>query len=175
MNAAGASFAWPHLLLLLPRSSPNLFLTPCQCGSSPRRLNNLAPLASKPTEQNIMKRALMTITTLAVLGASAPRVEAGDKEWATAGKVMAGVGAGLLLAKALEPEPVYSYSPPPVYVQPAPVTQVGDQPAPVVVQPSMAHVTMQPQQSFTPNPSNTSSCNTPSYITRPPSFTIRLP
>src|SRR5688500_9484526 len=102
------------------------FLTPCvpavlvNCVQRPfrARLNNLAPSSSKPTEQKIMKRALMTVTTLARLGASVPRVDAGDKEWATAGNVMAGVGAGLLLAKAFEPEPVRVYSPPPVYVQP---------------------------------------------------------
>jgi hypothetical protein len=85
----------------------------------------------------------MTVTTLALLGASVPRVEAGDKEWATAGKVMAGVGAGLLLAKAFEPEPVRVYSPPPVYVQPAPV--IVSQPAPVVVQQPQV-IVQQPQQ-----------------------------
>ncbi|MGZ8938644.1 MAG: hypothetical protein ACXW32_05475 [Limisphaerales bacterium] len=93
-----------------------------------------------------MKRALITVTTLALLGASVPRVEAGDKEWATAGKVMAGVGAGLLLAKAFELEPVYVervYSPPPVYVNPAPVVY---QHAPVVVhQPVQQVVVQQPR------------------------------
>src|SRR5688572_33435896 len=96
-----------------------------------------------------MKRALMTMTTLAVLGASAPRVEAGDKEWATAGKVMAGVGAAPLLAKAFEPEPVYVqrvYSPPPFYVQPAPVFY---QPPPLVVQQPVQHVVAQQPRSTT--------------------------
>lgn len=90
----------------------------------------------------------MITTTLAVLGASLPRVEAGDKEWATAGKVMAGVGAGLLLAKAFEPQPVYT--PPPVYVQPAPVVYqpapvVLHQPAPVVLDQPVQQVIVPPQ------------------------------
>lgn len=88
-----------------------------------------------------MKRALMITTTLAVLGSSIPRIEAGDKEWAVAGKVMAGVGAGLLLSRAFEPQPVYSA--PPVYVQPAPVVY---QAAPVVVHPQAPVIVHQPVQ-----------------------------
>src|SRR5688500_14744261 len=95
-----------------------------------------------------MKRALMTITTLAVIGASAPRPQACDREWATAGKVMAGVGAGLLIARAFEPEPVVVYNPPPVYVNPAPVVY---QPAPVVYQPAPV-VVQQPVQQVISQP-----------------------
>ena len=86
-------------------------------------------------------------TTLALLGSSIARVEAGNSEWATAGKVLTGVGAGLLLAKALEPRavvydatPVYTASAPVVVYQPAPVAVqqpvqvVVQQPAPVVVE-----------------------------------------
>ena len=114
-----------------------------------------------------MKKALMTMTALAVVGASAPRVEAGDKEWATAGKVMAGVGAGLLIAKALEPRPVvyetptvYQSAPAPVVYQPAP-TPVVYQPAPVVVQsqpsvvyapPAQTVVVQQPAVVYQPAP-----------------------
>jgi hypothetical protein len=54
-----------------------------------------------------MKKALITMTALALLAANAPQSDAHDRGWATAGKVMAGVGAGLLLARALEPQPVY--------------------------------------------------------------------
>ena len=48
-----------------------------------------------------MKRALSMAAAIAIVGASASNVQAGDREWATAGKVLAGVGAGLLIAKAL--------------------------------------------------------------------------
>ena len=77
-----------------------------------------------------MKKALITMTTLALLGASTPRASAGNCEWATVGKVLTGVGAGFILAKALEPQPVYVAAP--VYATPAPM--VVQQPAPVVVQ-----------------------------------------
>src|SRR5688572_16603287 len=77
-----------------------------------------------------MKRALMITTTLAVLGSSIARTDAGNQEWATAGKVMAGVGAGLLIAKALEPRPVYAEPAPVVVQQPV----VVHQPAQVVYQ-----------------------------------------
>jgi hypothetical protein len=77
-----------------------------------------------------MKKALITMTALALLGANVPRAKAGDRGWAVAGRVMAGVGAGVLLAKALEPQPIYAATP--VYVAPAPV--VVQQAAPVVVQ-----------------------------------------
>jgi len=77
-----------------------------------------------------MKKALIAITALALLGASVPRASAGDRGWSVAGKVMAGVGAGFLLASALEPQPVYATTP--VYVAPAPV--IVQQPAPVIVQ-----------------------------------------
>jgi len=80
-----------------------------------------------------MKKALTILTTLAVVGAAVPRAHAGDREWAVAGKIMAGVGAGILISKALEPQPVY-VAPPPVYATPAPV--VVQQPATVVYQPA---------------------------------------
>ena len=124
-----------------------------------------------------MKKALITVTTLAVLGATVPRVEAGDKGWATAGKVMAGVGAGLLIAKAFEPEPVYVYSPPPVYVQPVPV--VITQPAPVVVQQPQvvyapAPVVVQQPVIYQPAPVVYQPApvvvNSPVYVVRPPAY-----
>jgi hypothetical protein len=97
----------------------------------PVLLNNVPSTPSKPTEQRkYMKKALITMTTLAVLGATAPGAHAGDREWAVAGKVLAGIGGGLLLAKALEPQPVYVSAP--IYVTPAPI--VVQQPAPVIVQ-----------------------------------------
>jgi hypothetical protein len=88
-----------------------------------------------------MKTAIATLTALAIFGGSSQRAFAGDREWATAGKVLTGVVAGSVLLKALQPAPVYYqpvtyYSvpvvqaPPPVYVQSAPVYV---QSAPVVL------------------------------------------
>jgi hypothetical protein len=88
-----------------------------------------------------MKRTLITMTALAMLTASTPLVRAHDGGWSTAGKVLTGVGAGLLLSRALEPQPVYTT---PVYVNPAPV--VVQQPATVVVQQPVQTVVQQPAQ-----------------------------
>jgi hypothetical protein len=118
--------------------------TPRQQMRGPRLSNNLASTPSKPIEQkNVMKKALIAITALAMASASSPAARAGDREWATAGKVLAGVGAGLLLTRALQPPPVYAA--PPVYVTPAPVVY---QTAPVVVQtaPVQSFVVEQPIQ-----------------------------
>lgn len=88
-----------------------------------------------------MKTLFGTLTAAAILGASLQSTSAGDREWATAGKVLTGVVAGAALLKAFEPVPVY-YQPvtyymppvvqaPPVYVQQP--TVVYAQPAPAVV------------------------------------------
>jgi hypothetical protein len=96
-----------------------------------------------------MKKALMTVTAAALVSATAPGLHAGDREWATAGKVLAGVGAGLLLTRALQPEPVYAA--PPVYVNPAPV--VVHQPATVIYQaPPVQQVVVQQQVQYVPAP-----------------------
>ncbi len=102
-----------------------------------------------------MKTAIATLTSLAVLGLSAPSVSAGDREWATAGKILTGVVAGAGIIKAFEPVPVYHtttyyapvvHAPPPapiivrsapVLVQPVPVAV---QRAPVIVYPQPAPV-----------------------------------
>ena len=68
-----------------------------------------------------MKRAIVAATTLAVLGMTSPKVSAGNCEWATAGKVLAGVGAGFIVAKALTPEPAPVVYQQPVVYQPATV------------------------------------------------------
>lgn len=123
------------------------------------RLNNLASLPSKPTEQKfeVMKRALMITTTLAVLGSSVVRTDAGNQEWATAGKVMAGVGAGLLIATALQPRPVYAEPAPVIVQQPAqvvyqPATQVVVQQQPTVVYTQPTVVYTQPAVVYQPAP-----------------------
>jgi len=94
-----------------------------------------------------MKTLVATLTSLAVLGMSAPSASAGDKEWATAGKVLTGLVAGAFIAKSFEPVPVYHaptyyavpvvQAPPPVVVQPAPVVVYSQ---PVLVQPPVVYV-----------------------------------
>jgi len=97
---------------------------------------------SRDNERNFMKKLMAILAALALVAAGAQTASAGDREWATAGKILTGVVAGAVIARAIEPVYVYSttpcyYTPPPVYVQPAPVVvyraPVCVQPAPVVV------------------------------------------
>jgi len=91
-----------------------------------------------------MKTLIATLATASLLVGGMQRAAAGDREWATAGKILTGVVAGAVIASAIEPAPVYTYQtatwyapPPPVYVQPAPVVfysaPVCVRPAPVIV------------------------------------------
>jgi len=91
-----------------------------------------------------MKKLMAIIATLAMVAGATRPVSAGDREWATAGKILTGVVAGTVIASAIEPAPVYVYPaatwytpPPQVYVSPAPVVtypaRVCVQPAPVVI------------------------------------------
>ncbi|HTI72400.1 MAG TPA: hypothetical protein VMF06_20670 [Candidatus Limnocylindria bacterium] len=77
------------------------------------------------------------VTAVSLMAASSMSVaQAGQGEWATAGKVLTGVFAAGVLARALEPAPttaVVYQTPPPVVYQPAPVYQPVYQPAPQVV------------------------------------------
>lgn len=95
-----------------------------------------------------MKKLAIVLTALALTAATAPRAQAGDKEWATAGKILTGVFAGSVLTRALDNHHVHThhtttvYTSPaaystPVYVQQAPVVY---QPAPVVVQAAPVYV-----------------------------------
>ena len=108
---------------------------------------------------NIMKTTIATLTSLAVLGLSAPSVSAGDREWATAGKIPTGVVAGAAIVKALEPVPVYrtttyyapvvrAPSPAPIIIRSAPVlvqtVPVAVQRAPVIVYPQPVFVQSAP-------------------------------
>jgi hypothetical protein len=100
-----------------------------------------------------MKKMILAAVAVAVVGMGATTARAGDREWATVGKVLTGVAAGVVIAKAVEAPPAYasvsygyaapgysvSYTvstpppcPPPVVVAPAPVVYA---PAPVVYQP----------------------------------------
>ncbi len=84
-----------------------------------------------------MKTTFATLTALAVASASALNVSAGDREWATAGKILTGVVAGAVIARSFEPAPVYEtrvvYEPQPATVVYVPPPAVVVQPAPVVV------------------------------------------
>lgn len=97
-----------------------------------------------------MKKIVLAATILAIAGANLQTARAGDREWATAGKILTGVVAGAVLASAVNAQPVtysasyYGYHPP-VYVHPAPVytycpppppPRVVVMPAPVVIAPS---------------------------------------
>jgi len=65
-----------------------------------------------------MKKMILAVTTLAVAGASVQTAAAGGCHsscgWSTAGQVLAGVTAGLVVGSALTARPTY-------YVAPAPV------------------------------------------------------
>jgi hypothetical protein len=65
-----------------------------------------------------MKKMILALTTLAMAGASVQTASAGGG-WCTAGPVLAGVTAGVVIGQALAPRPVYYAAPPPVYY-PAP-------------------------------------------------------
>lgn len=83
-----------------------------------------------------MKKLMATLATVAVIAGGTQTVSAGDREWATAGKILTGVVAGAVIARAIEPAPVYAYPTYPtttVYYAPPRPVYVHVQPAPVVV------------------------------------------
>ena len=64
-----------------------------------------------------MKTKLITATTLALVAASSVQnTMAGDREWATAGKVLTGIAAASIISRALEPRPTVVYAPAPTTV-----------------------------------------------------------
>ena len=56
----------------------------------------------------IMKKMIFAAVAVAVLGMNAQTVRAGECEWATVGKVLTGVAAGVLIAKAVDGQPAYA-------------------------------------------------------------------
>src|SRR5258708_36024504 len=65
-----------------------------------------------------MKKLILGFAALALAGASVQNAAAGDCGWATAGKVLTGVAAGVAIGQALAPAPLYAYGlacPTPVY------------------------------------------------------------
>jgi hypothetical protein len=100
------------------------------------------------TKGSIMKKMILTGTViLALAGASLQSARAGDREWATVGKVLTGVAVVGLVAAAVNSHaqcnvnyscPAPAYCPPPappcnVVYCPAPAPQVVYCPPPVVV------------------------------------------
>jgi hypothetical protein len=64
-----------------------------------------------------MKTKIITATTLALMAAANMQSSmAGDREWATAGKVLTGIAAASIITRALEPRPAVVYAPPPATV-----------------------------------------------------------
>jgi hypothetical protein len=155
-------------------------------------LNNKQPFPSNPSASNDQQRLVMNTTTksaifaltaAAVAGVGMPSAQAGDREWATAGKILTGVVAATVLAKALEPPPAYVHTttyyaaptvlvPPLVCAAPAPTTAVVyQQTTPVVVQPTTVIVQPTPAVVY-PAPVIVQSA--PVYIVRPaPVITYR--
>lgn len=72
-----------------------------------------------------MKTKIVTATSLALLAAAnVQNTMAGDREWATAGKVLTGIAAASIITRALEPRPqvVYVGQPATVVYQTVPTT-----------------------------------------------------
>lgn len=85
-------------------------------------------------ERFAMKKLMTGLMVLAVTLALTQTARAGDREWATAGKVLTGVIAGAALVQALQPQPTYVYTaPPPVVYAPAPAPVVYAPAPPAVV------------------------------------------
>lgn len=92
-----------------------------------------------------MKQTILALTALAVVTATGPRANAGDHEWAVAGKVLTGVMAASVISHALAPAPVHAYPPgycaQPAYVYaPAPVVVYAPPPRPVYYAPAPVYV-----------------------------------
>ena len=98
----------------------------------------MRPANNRSQTKENMKKTIAVLTLLAVTALGLQTASAGDREWATAGKVLTGLVAAHVVARAFEPAPVYATSyvaPPPVYVQSAP-TVVYQQP---VAQPQVVY------------------------------------
>ena len=97
-----------------------------------------------------MKKIIAAVTVLALAGASLQTATAGDREWATVGKILTGVAAISLVSHAMDNRSANyavsysSYAPAPCAPQRvicAPAPQVVYVPAPVVYYPQPVYVT----------------------------------
>jgi hypothetical protein len=99
-----------------------------------------------------MKKMIVAVTALGIAAASIQTASAGDREWATVGKILTGVAVAGFVANAIDARPVSysvsysSYAPAPVRCVPAPVVcapapRVVYVPAPVVYHPQPVYVT----------------------------------
>jgi hypothetical protein len=95
-----------------------------------------------------MKKIILALTTLAIAGASVQTASAGGGGWSTAGKVLAGITAGVVIGQALAPRPVYYAAPAPVYY-PAPGYGYAYSYAPAV-QPAVVYAAPRPVVVYRP-------------------------
>jgi len=132
-------------------------------------MNKLNRLQSNPLtvaeERQYMKKLMIAMTAVAITGSGLLQARAGDREWATAGKVLTGIFAASVVARAVEAPRVYTYEQPVIVQQPvvyAAPAQVVVQQAPVVpAAPTVAcapTVVQQPQPVYVAQPT---------YVTAP--------
>jgi hypothetical protein len=98
-----------------------------------------------------MKKLILMAMVAGVVGFGVQTAQAGDREWATVGKVLTGVAAGVVIARALDCEPAYAsvsygYAAPCYGVSytvstspPCPPPLPACVPAPVVVRPPVVY------------------------------------
>jgi hypothetical protein len=98
-----------------------------------------------------MKKLMLATMVLAFAGMNVQTAKAGDREWATAGKILTGVVAGAVLASAVDAHAGYTvtysapaYCPPPPAVVYVPARPVVVAPAPVVCAPPPVIVYREP-------------------------------
>ena len=98
-----------------------------------------------------MKKLILATTIAALIGMNVQTAKAGDREWATVGKVLTGAAAAAIIVNALDCQPAhasvtYTYSAP-VRPVPAPVVFV---PQPVIVAPRPLIFTPAPRVVYRP-------------------------
>src|SRR2546426_7794029 len=74
----------------------------------------------RPPRSTLFPSTTLFRSTATLLAGGMQRATAGDREWATAGKILTGVVAGAVIASAIEPAPVYTYQSATWYAPPPP-------------------------------------------------------
>lgn len=114
-----------------------------------------------------MKKLTTGLMVLAVTAALTQTARAGDREWATAGKVLTGVIAGAAIVHALQPQPTCVYTAPPVVYAPTP--------APVVYAPAPPAVVYAPAPVvYAPPPPRVVVYAAPVYLRPPPIVSVHF-